>query len=153
MVHTVLVETCTDPSMLEIEITESSAMENPENTLTILNKLHDMGIRIAIDDFGTGYSSLSYLRRFPIDVLKIDRSFVMDISKDKDDEAIVETIIAMAHRLNIKVIAEGIENQLQLDFLKQHGCEIGQGYYFSRPVPIESFTKKLLLAPDVAVDA
>ncbi len=153
MVQTVLAETCTDPSMLEIEITETSVMEDPENTQRILTKLHDMGIRIAIDDFGTGYSSLSHLRRFPIDVLKIDRSFVMDISQDKDDEAIVETIIAMAHRLNIRVIAEGIENQLQLDFLKKHGCEIGQGYYFSRPVPMESFTKKLLLTPATAVDA
>jgi EAL domain-containing protein (putative c-di-GMP-specific phosphodiesterase class I) len=103
-----------------------------------------MGIRLAVDDFGTGYSSLSYLKKFPLDVLKIDRSFVSDLGHDLDDAAIVDSIIAMAHRLNLKVIAEGIENQGQLDFLQNHECDIGQGFYYSKPMPSELLTHTLI---------
>ena len=119
-------------------------MEEPEHALTTLKQLYGMGIRLAVDDFGTGYSSLSYLKKFPLDVLKIDRSFVSDLAHDMDDAAIVDSIIAMAHRLNLKVIAEGIENQGQIDFLQNHECDIGQGYYYSKPMPAELLINALV---------
>jgi len=123
------------PEILELEITESSVMDDPEFALETLNVCHDMGVRLAIDDFGTGYSSLSYLKRFPLDVLKIDQSFVSDIPEDEDDAAIIDTIIAMAHRLKLDVIAEGVENAAQAEFLREHGCDHVQGYYYGRPMP------------------
>lgn len=137
MIHNVLTETGCDPALLELEITESSVMDDPDSALAILRELHDMGLRIAMDDFGTGYSSLSYLKRFPLDVLKIDRSFVADVPGDEDDEAIIDAIIAMAHRLKLKVIAEGVEEAEQLDFLRMHGCDRVQGYFFARPMPYD----------------
>lgn len=143
MIESVLEETGIDAHWLELEITESSVMEDPESALTTLKQLYSMGIRLAIDDFGTGYSSLSYLKKFPLDVLKIDQSFVSDLGVDKDDAAIVDSIIAMSHRLNLKVIAEGIENLNQMEFLRQHECDIGQGYYYSRPMPADKFIKLL----------
>ncbi len=120
---------------LEIEITESGIMQNPEQAVANLTALRDLGVSVAIDDFGTGYSSLAYLKRFPIDILKIDRSFVRDLALDQDDEAIIRTIIAMAETLNMRVIAEGIETREQLERLERLGCQEGQGYFFARPMP------------------
>ncbi|HKQ29914.1 MAG TPA: EAL domain-containing protein [Burkholderiales bacterium] len=128
---------------LQIEITESVLMSNVDNTATTLNALSDMGIEISLDDFGTGYSSLSYLKRFPIDVLKIDRSFVRDIPTDPDDSAIASAIISMAHNLGIQVVAEGVENEEQLQFLHDHDCDTVQGYYLSRPKPAEEVARYL----------
>jgi len=118
-------------------------MEDPEEALLILKAFHDMGIRIAIDDFGTGYSSLSYLKRFPLDVLKIDQSFVADVPDDEDDAAIIDTIIAMGHRLKFSVIAEGVETEAQADFLREHGCDNVQGYFYDRPMPSKDLVSRL----------
>jgi EAL domain-containing protein (putative c-di-GMP-specific phosphodiesterase class I) len=122
------------PNLLELELTEGVLMENAEDTIRTLCELKNMGIRLSIDDFGTGYSSLSYLKRFPIDTLKIDQSFVKDITTDEDDNEIASTIIAMAHNLRLKVIAEGVETKAQLDILKSKNCDQVQGYFFSRPL-------------------
>jgi diguanylate cyclase (GGDEF)-like protein/PAS domain S-box-containing protein len=129
---------------LELEITESTLMGDVEAAILTMRHVKEMGISIAIDDFGTGYSSLSYLKRFPIDILKVDRSFVMDIPNDRDDMEITAAVVAMAHKLNLKVVAEGIETKAQLDFLKDNGCEFGQGYYIAKPMPmmqLEAFIK------------
>jgi predicted signal transduction protein with EAL and GGDEF domain/DNA-binding response OmpR family regulator len=123
-----------DPALLEVELTESMLMQGVDETLATLSKLKDMGVRLAIDDFGTGYSSLSYLKRFPLDALKIDRSFVKDLPRDAEDAAITKAIIAMAHSLKLEVVAEGVESAEQLAFLQQHGCDLVQGFLFSRPV-------------------
>jgi len=119
---------------LELEITESTLMDNVESAILTMRKIQQMGISIAIDDFGTGYSSLSYLKRFPIDVLKVDRSFVTDIPNDLSDMEITAAVIAMAHKLNLKVVAEGIETQEQIDFLRSNRCEYGQGFLIARPM-------------------
>jgi EAL domain-containing protein (putative c-di-GMP-specific phosphodiesterase class I) len=141
----ILAETGLAPYLLELELTEGVVMENAEATISTLNKFKEMGIKLSIDDFGTGYSSLSYLKRFPIDTLKIDQSFVKDITTNPDDEAIASTIIAMAHNLRLKVIAEGVETKEQLDMLRNKDCDEVQGYYFSRPVA-ENELKALLTA-------
>ncbi|HCY62538.1 MAG TPA: hypothetical protein DHV59_06860 [Oxalobacteraceae bacterium] len=140
-----------DPTLLELEITESMMMYNPERTIQMLQGLKAMGIRIAIDDFGIGYSSLSHLRQFPIDIIKIDRSFIQDVPGDPADEAITEAIIAMGKSLKITVVAEGVEKSEQLQFLSDRSCEEIQGYFFSRPMPAKEFTKLLWknLAPVV----
>ncbi|GEM_PF-2582117 len=140
VVEKILAETNINPNCLEIELMESALIENVENNIQILRGLKDMGLKISIDDFGTGYSSLSYLKRFPIDTLKIDKSFVRDIASDPDDAAIVTAIIVMAHSLSINVIAEGVETEAQLKFLCDHGCDEIQGYYFSRPLTAEDAT-------------
>jgi len=132
-----------DPRLLELEITESTAMRNAEATGTTLRNLKALGVRIAIDDFGTGYSSLSYLKRFPIDSLKIDRSFVTELPGNQDDATIAHAIITMAHALRLKVVAEGVETRAQLEFLTANGCDEIQGYYFSRPLPAEQCTQLL----------
>jgi len=132
-----------DPRLLELEITESTAMRNAEATSTTLRNLKALGVHIAIDDFGTGYSSLSYLKRFPIDSLKIDRSFVTDLPGNQDDATIAQAIITMAHALRLKVIAEGVENEAQLEFMTANGCDEIQGFYFSRPLPAEQCTQLL----------
>jgi EAL domain-containing protein (putative c-di-GMP-specific phosphodiesterase class I) len=129
--------------LLELEITESSILENLEETVRKLQQLKMMGITVAIDDFGTGYSSLSYLKQLPLDRLKIDRSFVKDTPEDRDDCAIVRTIIAMSGSLGLSVIAEGVETQDQLDFLKAEGCNEIQGYLISRPMPPEELDSLL----------
>ncbi len=131
------------PEFLELELTEGILMNNTNEIVSILNTFREMGIKISIDDFGTGYSSLSYLKRFPLDYLKVDRSFVMDIGHDSDDEAITSAIIAMAHSLNLDVIAEGVENEQQLEFLQRQGCNEYQGFFFSRPVPAEEMVEFL----------
>jgi diguanylate cyclase (GGDEF)-like protein len=123
-----------DPRWLEIELTESAIMKNMEESSGILKEIKEMGLRVAIDDFGTGYSSLAYLKRFPLDVLKIDRSFIRDIPGDRDNEAIAAAIIAMAHSLNLEVIAEGVETEEQIEFLRSHGCDKLQGYFLGRPL-------------------
>ena len=127
------------PESLELEITESMVMDNPERAIQTLLQLKSMGIALAIDDFGTGYSSLGYLRRFPMDNIKIDRSFIKDIPRSSDDATITRTIIDMTHNLRLKVIAEGVETAAQLDFLREHGCDEMQGYHFSRPLAGDAF--------------
>lgn len=131
---------------LEIELTESLVMTDVEHAIGVLRELKALGVQLSIDDFGTGYSSLSYLKRFPIDVLKIDQSFVRDITVDPDDAAIVASIISLAHSLRINVIAEGVETAAQLAYLRRNHCDEIQGYYFSRPVPAEEF--ELILRQD-----
>src|SRR6185503_15296033 len=118
-------------SDLELEITESMVMDDPELAVSILRRLKELGIRVAIDDFGTGYSSLAYLKRFPIDSVKVDRSFVEDIPADLDSMAIAQAVIAMAHSLRLRVVAEGVESEAQLSFLCGEGCDEIQGHYFS----------------------
>jgi len=118
-------------------------MQNIEATVTSLNRIKALGVRLAIDDFGTGYSSLSYLRRFPIDVLKIDQSFIRGLSCDSNDAALVSAIISLGRSLKLIIIAEGVETLEQLDFLKSHHCEEGQGYYFSKAVTPEAFVRYL----------
>jgi diguanylate cyclase (GGDEF)-like protein/PAS domain S-box-containing protein len=130
-----------EPQYLEIELTESLVMADVDRAIGILRELKALGVKLSIDDFGTGYSSLSYLKRFPIDVLKIDRSFVNDITVDPDDAAIVASIISLAHSLRLQVIAEGVETEAQLTYLQQHQCDQIQGYYFSRPVTAEAFAQ------------
>jgi diguanylate cyclase (GGDEF)-like protein/PAS domain S-box-containing protein len=131
------------PHLIEIEITEGAAMHNPEAASTALDMLKALGVRIAIDDFGTGYSSLSYLKRFPIDCLKIDRSFINDVITDVEDASIAEAVITLAHALGLKVVAEGVENEAQARFLAARGCDEMQGYYFARPMPAEECTRML----------
>ncbi|HEU4522068.1 MAG TPA: EAL domain-containing protein [Thermoanaerobaculia bacterium] len=132
-----------DPRFLEIEITETTAMEDPDLTAEILLDLKTLGISVAIDDFGVGHSSLNYLKRFPIDALKIDQSFVQDITRGGSDGAIVSAVIAMGKALNIRVIAEGVETTDQLKFLKEHGCYEFQGYLFSRPMAASALTEMI----------
>lgn len=140
----VLLETGLDPRHLDIELTESMMMHNVEAAVLTLGKLKEMGISLSIDDFGTGYSSLNYLKRFPIDVLKIDQSFVRDITSDADDAAIARSIIALAHSLKLKVIAEGVETEAQLNYLSSHHCDVIQGYYYSRPLSAAACEQLLL---------
>jgi diguanylate cyclase (GGDEF)-like protein/PAS domain S-box-containing protein len=139
----ILKETGTDSRYIGIEITESMLVQNIDEVVETLLKLSNMGLEISIDDFGTGYSSLSYLKRFPINKLKIDKSFVNDVATHPDDAAIVKAIVAMAHGLSMKVVTEGVETQAQLDFLREHGCELYQGYIFSKPLPASEIINKL----------
>jgi len=124
-----------DPAFLELELTESFVMHDAERINVAMKSLKTLGVDIAVDDFGTGYSSLSYLKRFPVDRLKVDKGFVRDIDSDPDDAAIVRAIITLGHALGLKVVAEGVETLAHLEFLRQHGCDELQGYYFSRPIP------------------
>jgi EAL domain-containing protein (putative c-di-GMP-specific phosphodiesterase class I) len=138
----ILQENGLDPALgsIELELTESLLMNNAAGAVETLIKLHEAGIQFSIDDFGTGYSSLSYLKRFPISSLKIDQSFVRDLSNDKEDEAIVAAIIALGRSLGLKVIAEGVETNAQLTLLRKKGCNEMQGFLFSRPVPAVEMT-------------
>lgn len=128
-----------DPSQVEFEITESISMSNMTNTLRILKELRELGVTIAIDDFGTGHSSLAYLKKFPINTLKIDKSFVMDIVDDEEDRVIAQTIISMAHSLGLKTVAEGVETQEHVDMLQNMECDILQGYFYSKPIAKDAF--------------
>lgn len=134
VVSRALKETGLEPKYLELELTES-IVQNSAHAISIMHKLKEMGIFLSIDDFGTGYSSLSYLKLFPIDSLKIDQSFTRNLMQDSKDEALVHTIINMAHNLGLKVIAEGVETGEQLQYLLLRHCHEAQGYYFSKPVP------------------
>jgi diguanylate cyclase (GGDEF)-like protein/PAS domain S-box-containing protein len=131
----ILGETGLPPSSLELELTESAAMHDPESAVETMNALHSQGILMSVDDFGTGYSSLNYLKRFQVYKLKIDQSFVQDVTSDPEDASIVDAIVHMGHSLGLKVIAEGVETQAQLDFLRRQGCDEIQGYYLARPLP------------------
>jgi diguanylate cyclase (GGDEF)-like protein/PAS domain S-box-containing protein len=142
-IRSAVAEAGVSAAMLGVEVTESALIDDPEKASVTLSRLKDMGLAISIDDFGTGYSSLSYLKRFPIDCLKIDRTFVRDIATDPDDAAIVTAIITMAQSLKLDVVAEGVENQEQLDFLRARGCAAAQGFFFSRPLPAEAFRSML----------
>jgi diguanylate cyclase (GGDEF)-like protein len=139
----VIAESGIPDGLIELELTESAVMRNADSAVMLLNELHGMGLTIAIDDFGTGYSSLSYLKKFPIDRLKVDRSFVQDLGTSQAGEEIVGAIIALAHSLKMSVIAEGVENSLQLQMLRDLNCEEVQGFYFGRPVPAEEFALML----------
>jgi len=155
-IEAVLNDTGLEPSCLELELTESLFMSDVTPAVELLHRMKSLGINLSIDDFGTGYSSFSYLSRFPIDVLKIDRSFVNDITHDANDAAIVASIIALAHNLRLSVIAEGVETAEQLDYLRHQGCDEMQGYYFSKPLPAHEFEQLLrrhggLTAPEDAV--
>jgi EAL domain-containing protein (putative c-di-GMP-specific phosphodiesterase class I) len=127
------------PQYLELELTESVAMDDAPAAIAVMDRLHARGIRMSIDDFGTGYSSLSYLKRFKVYKLKIDQSFVWDISQDPEDRAIIVAIISLANSLGLQTIAEGVETEGQLAFLREQGCNEVQGYYFSKPLPADEF--------------
>jgi diguanylate cyclase (GGDEF)-like protein len=143
-VRFVLEDTGLDARLLDLEITEGSAMKNPENTIRTLQALKELGVCVAIDDFGIGYSSLNYLKRFPIDIIKLDQSFVRDLAFDAGDRAIASAVIALAHSFGLKVIAEGVENEEQLGILRQQGCDHMQGYLFSVPLPADEFRQLLV---------
>jgi EAL domain-containing protein (putative c-di-GMP-specific phosphodiesterase class I) len=143
-VRDLLKETQLDPNLLELELTEGSVMKEPESAIEKLNEIRAMGVKIAIDDFGTGYSSLSYLRRFPIDTLKIDKSFINEITTDEDEAAIAKAIVMMGQALGLTVIAEGVETPEQLEYLTTLGCDVIQGYLFSTPLSTEAFTELLM---------
>ncbi len=136
MVSKALKDTMLPPEFLELEITESAVMHDPEEVINSLHELSRFGLGLAIDDFGTGYSSLAYLKRFPVHTLKIDRAFITDISSDNDDVAIVEAVLGLGKHFNMKVVAEGVEDEDQLQFLQSQGCDIAQGYYISKPMPV-----------------
>lgn len=140
-VQRVLMESGAQPSHLKLELTESIVLENIEDIITKMSALKLLGVSFSMDDFGTGYSSLQYLKRLPLDQIKIDQSFVRDISTDPNDAAIVQTIIAMTDALGLNVIAEGVETEAQSVFLHNHGCHAFQGYLFSKPIPVKEFER------------
>jgi diguanylate cyclase (GGDEF)-like protein/PAS domain S-box-containing protein len=142
-VRVILTETGLEPRFLELELTETFLMQDAKATAAVLQALKNLGVKLALDDFGTGYSSLSHLKRFPIDTLKIDQSFVRDLATDADDASIVSAVISMGESLHIRVVAEGVETREQLTFLQEHSCPEGQGYYFSRPVLAGQLTQLL----------
>jgi|GEM_PF-3759548 len=153
LVKRVLCETGLSPQYLDLELTEGLIISSPEVVLSAFQELKDMGVKLSIDDFGTGYSNLGYLRRFPVHKLKIDRSFVRDLVSDPDDASITSTIISMARNLDLKVIAEGVENEGQMTFLRAHHCDEFQGFYFSKPLPADAFVdcfRRALLEPGAA---
>jgi EAL domain-containing protein (putative c-di-GMP-specific phosphodiesterase class I) len=143
LVRKVLRETGLVPQCLELELTESLLLSNEDVMFSVLQELQALGVRLAIDDFGTGYSSLSYLKKFPVNKLKIDRSFIRDVAMNPDDAAITTAIISMAKSLNLNVIAEGVENEAQMSFLRAHQCDEIQVYYFSQPLAVDEIADKL----------
>jgi diguanylate cyclase (GGDEF)-like protein len=143
VIAAIIADSGIDPGLLEIELTESMLMNNAEEATRTLNEINAGGVRLAMDDFGTGYSSLAYLRRFPLDVLKIDRAFIRNVATDPDDAAIVLAMISLAHSMKLEVVAEGVETEAQMSFLRMHGCDEIQGYYFARPMPAAECTRAL----------
>jgi EAL domain-containing protein (putative c-di-GMP-specific phosphodiesterase class I) len=139
-----------EPRYLELEITESVVMENAAEAVVMLKELHDMGVGLSIDDFGTGYSSLNYLKRFPIHKLKIDQSFIRDICTGSEDAAIVQAIITLAHGLQLRVVAEGVERTDQLEFLRTLGNDEYQGFLYSKPLPAREMERRLSERMEVA---
>jgi EAL domain-containing protein (putative c-di-GMP-specific phosphodiesterase class I) len=152
-VATLLQVTGLTPSLLEIEVTEDILLNDESRVLDMFKRIQQLGVRVLFDDFGTGYASLSYLKKFPLDGLKIDRSFVLDLLADSDDAAIVGSTIGLSKQLGLMVVAEGIENRATADFLVSMGCEEGQGYFFGRPMPAGAFEKEFLTAPLEAVSS
>jgi len=144
-----LKQTRLEPGLLELELTETLIMPNAEETVRTLRKLKEMNTKISIDDFGTGYSSLSYLQQFPIDILKIDQSFLLEVRETHRESALVSAIISMAHNLNLQVVAEGVETQVQFEFLQKHHCDQVQGYLFGKPVPSQIYREVLHHHPDM----
>jgi EAL domain-containing protein (putative c-di-GMP-specific phosphodiesterase class I) len=138
-----------DPALLQIEITESMVMLNVERAIMVLDAIHSRGVRLAIDDFGTGYSSMSMLKRFPVDTLKIDRSFVRELPQNAQDKAIAQAIISMGKALGLTIVAEGVETIEQDQFLRDHACDEIQGFLFSKPVPADQISE-LLRGPALA---
>ncbi len=143
-----LAETGIAPTNVELEITESMVMIDHKKALNMMSGLKKLGVMLSIDDFGTGYSSLAYMRRFPVDALKIDRSFVSDLENDYEDASIVSAVCSMARSLGLLVIAEGVETEAQLQFLKENFCDMAQGYHISRPVPIDVLEEYIQLHSD-----
>ena len=135
----VLADTKFPPELLDLELTETIAVRNPERSVAALQDLRAVGVQLSLDDFGTGFSSLRHLQQYPINALKIDQSFIRNIAADQRDAAITRTVIAMAHNLGLRVLAEGVETQDQLDFLREHGCEEVQGFIVSQPLPPDQF--------------
>ncbi|MGB9110711.1 MAG: EAL domain-containing protein, partial [Telluria sp.] len=146
----VLDECGIEPQLLELELTESASMADADKSVALLAQLKGMGVRLAIDDFGTGFSNLNYLKRFPVDKLKLDQSFIADLLDSTDDQAISRAVIAMAQGLRLTVVAEGVETAGQLALLASQGCDQMQGYYFSKPVPAADFGR--MLRDEVALD-
>lgn len=144
LVKAVLERTGLPAHLLELELTETQMLENADSNIVIFKKLRELGVHLTIDDFGTGYSSLSYLKRFPVQTLKIDQSFIRDVATNDEDAAITRAIIAMAHSLNLSVVAEGVETQEQLEFLTEHACDKIQGYLICRPVPAQQMSEFLM---------
>ena len=142
-VQQTLEETGLAARYLEMEVTENAVMSNISQAVPLLNRLRELGVSLSIDDFGTGYSSLSYLRQLPLDALKVDRSFIRDVPQSRRDSEIAQAIIAMAQKLHLKVIAEGVEHAQQLTFLRDNHCELAQGYLFSRPLPLSALVEFL----------
>jgi EAL domain-containing protein (putative c-di-GMP-specific phosphodiesterase class I) len=142
-IESVLGATGLAPEMLELEVTESSIMHNAARAVQVLTAIKALGVKLAIDDFGTGYSSLAHLKRFPIDTLKVDRSFIREVPNDEEDKAIAEAIIAMGKTLSLTVVAEGVETPQQQQFLSERLCDEMQGYYFSTPVAAQDFAELL----------
>jgi EAL domain-containing protein (putative c-di-GMP-specific phosphodiesterase class I) len=143
-----------DPHDIVVEITESTAMADPDRTQRVLTELHAWGLSLAIDDFGTGYSSLARLKHLPVDILKIDRSFIHEVHRDEDSGRMVEAMVQLAHGLGMTPLAEGIERAEELAFLREAGCTLGQGFYFARPVPASEIPSLLVresLIPDQAI--
>jgi EAL domain-containing protein (putative c-di-GMP-specific phosphodiesterase class I) len=138
-VYTALEATDCKPQWIELEITEGLLLKDPADVRATLQRLHHMGFSIAIDDFGTGYSALSYLARFPVDTLKIDRSFIRDLTTNRDNAALVQAIVSLAHGLRMTLVAEGVETTAQRDELRALSCEQAQGFLYSKPVPIGEF--------------
>jgi diguanylate cyclase (GGDEF)-like protein/PAS domain S-box-containing protein len=143
-VRALITKSGVDSRLIELEITESMLMRDPAEAAAMLGRLKRMGLKVSVDDFGTGYSSLAYLKRFPLDALKIDRTFVRDLTTDSDDREIALAIISLAHNLKLKVVAEGVETEAQMNFLRSHGCDEMQGYYFARPMGVEDCTGTLI---------
>jgi EAL domain-containing protein (putative c-di-GMP-specific phosphodiesterase class I) len=138
-VESILADTGFDPKCLDLELTETFLMQDSKSTSLVLSAIKALGVQLALDDFGTGYSSLSYMRRFPIDTLKVDRSFVRDLTMDASDASVVSAVINMGRSLHMRVVAEGVETMDQVVFLKEHGCSEAQGYHFSRPLKAHEF--------------